>query len=278
MSHELNQIDWTRVAAPQADGYDTRVVQRYLAEGPYSTRPVRPVPEGYPLWPDFEGPGRLITMADHTRPSPELFDQPPDHTLIQQGLQLLTHWPGGERLCQELVRAVCPLTHNKGEQIGHGCTCGHFGDDWGWLYVTADNAWGFVEGLVHEIGHWKLRAFGIWFETWDTTLLANSPADLYDSPVRKDVPRPMGAVLHAQYSYIHVAQLCVRVLASLATPTKSNVDWTQLQLDRITEGQATVRAHATPSDEAGADFLHGLDAWTTDVLAEGHATIARVDV
>jgi hypothetical protein len=84
----------------------------------------------------------------------------------------------------------------------------------------------------------------------------------------------MGAVLHGQYSYVHVAQMLVKILA--ATPPaqrqQNDLSWVGVQLGRIAEGQTTLRAYArgTPAGEA---FLSGLDAWTTRVLETGKALL-----
>jgi HEXXH motif-containing protein len=191
------------------------------------------------------------------------------------GLALISAWPVVERQCAELVLALAPLT--QGSATGsHGCTCGNFGDDWGWIYVTADSLWGFAEGIVHEMAHWKLRAMGIWFEHWTDLLLLNDPAERYESPVRKDMPRPMGAVLHGYYSYVHVAAMCVAMLKAAKAPTAGDVDWTEVQLSRIEEGQATVRAFARGTPGVGDEFLAGLDEWATRVLTEGREVVAQV--
>lgn len=266
----MDTIDWGRVAAPQADGSDIEATLSALGASRYAARLIKPVPDHAPhIWPT--GRARWVTLADHSRPDPSFQDIAPDSPQVLAGLKCLDAWPAGKRMAQELLLALCPMTLGHPQQ-GHGCTCGQFSDDWGWIYVTADNPWGFAEGIVHETAHWKLRAFGIWFEDWTDTLLANRVDELYASPVRKDKPRPMGAVLHAQYSYVHVAAMCTALLKATPAPTQTDVDWTALQVSRITEGRATLNAHARGT-EAGEAFLAGLDAWTQDVIAEGTAAV-----
>jgi HEXXH motif-containing protein len=167
-----------------------------------------------------------------------------------------------------VLTAICPLTRGV-PQGGHGCCCGNYHDDFGWIYVTADDPWGFAEGIVHEMAHWKLRALGVQFEDWTDLLLKHQPTELYASPVRKDKPRPMGAVLHAQYSYVHVAEMVRRMYEAAPYPTPADASWLAIQLARIKEGQGTLRAHARGTPGVGDMFLEGLDFWTTEVLSTG---------
>lgn len=266
-------VDWRRVAEPQADGYDIQVTLDALTKGRYVEKAIRAVPEKAPLiWP--EGRARFIQLSDNVQPDEALKDLSVDSEGVQRGLKLLDAWPVVRPLCAQLLIGVCPLT--MGLPLGgHGCSCGNFGDDWGWIYVTADSPTGFAEGIVHEMAHWKLRAFGIWFEDWTEHLLMNDPSTLYVSPVRKDIARPMGAVLHAQYSYVHVAAMCVAMLNVTEAPTSEHYDWTALQLKRITEGQLTLNANAIGTLDQGIPFLAGLDDWTTRVLEEGWASVAK---
>lgn len=190
-------------------------------------------------------------------------------------MRRLELWPAARRQCAEVLHAITPLTqvggcHGGG---GHGGSCGQYRDDFGWIYATADGAWGFAEGIVHEMAHWKLRALGVWFEEWTDLLLENKSDERYASPVRKDTLRPMGAVLHGQYSYVHVAQMVVHMLAAEPQPSPGDFEWVDLQLARIAEGQGTLRAHARGTPGIGDAFLIGLDDWTTRVLAAGRALV-----
>lgn len=273
----MTAVDWRRVAEPQEDGYDIIATLQAVTQSRYASfARTRPMPADRSLvWP--EGRTRFVKLADNVAPDSTLRDMPPDHINVKQGLRLLDTWPIIRPLCRQVLIGLAPLTMGvPGGSGSHGCCCGNFGDDFGWIYVTADSPSGFAEGIVHEMGHWKLRALGIWFEDWTDTLLLNSPSELYTSPVRKDIERPMGAVLHAQYSYIHVAAICVAILKATLQPTKDDVDWTALQLRRIEEGQHTVRSYAHGTPEAGVPFLEGLDDWTTRVLKEGWEALGPI--
>lgn len=266
-------IDWKRVAEPQEDGYDAKVTLQYLEQSRYAQHMKQPPSDAVKVWP--EGRSVFVNMAASCcKPSNDLTDLPYDAPTVRKGLAMLDLWPAVKRQNQELMIALSPLSLG-GSESGHGCTCGNYGDDWGWIYVTADNPWGLAEGIVHETGHWKLRALGVWFENWTDLLLLNDPKDRYVSPVRKDMTRPMGAVLHAQYSYIHVAEMCVRMLAASDKPNSSDYEWTELQLTRIAEGQGTLREHARGTPGVGEPFLDGVDEWTTRVREMGAKAMER---
>lgn len=269
-------IDWARLAEPQEDGYDTAVLLELLKTGHYAERQQPAPPAGDPVWVD--GRARwMVELPPEKRPSPDYELLPPDDSFVRGGLQLLDLWPAARRQSADILIGLCPLTmlaYASRRGGGHGGSCGHFGDDFGWIYCTADDTWGFAEGIVHEMGHWKLRALGMWFEDWTPLILDHKPDELFVSPVRKDKARPMGAVLHAQYSYIHVARISTLTLRATQEPQKQDVDWAELQLNRITEGQGTLREHARGTSGVGELFLRGVDEWTTRVLEEGRAIVA----
>lgn len=268
-------IDWAKVGVPQGDGYDSTAILAALCVGRYAGKEVVPA-AGERLW--LPGRAKLISdVAPHQMPSDEYRILPPDDAIVLAGLRMLDLWPAVRDQCGAVLHALCPMTMVSRASIrgqGHGCSCGHFGDCFGWIYVTADDPWGFAEGVVHEMAHWKLRALGVWFEDWTALLLENRFDELYASPVRKDKPRPMGAVLHAQYSYIHVARMTSLMLQAKERPDAQDIDWAALQLHRITEGQGTLREHARGTLGVGKPFLEGIDAWTTEVLTDGHVIVA----
>jgi hypothetical protein len=271
----MTAVDWRRVAEPQEDGYDVQVALDAFTRSRYAHKTPRALPHDVPLvW--KEGRASFVRLADNVAPDDVMKDLPTDDRRVQQGLLLIDTWPAVRLGCAQLLIGLAPLTMGFPDASGggHGCCCGNFGDDFGWIYVTADSASGFAEGIVHEMAHWKLRAFEIWFEDWTQALLLNRPDELYASPVRKDMTRPMGAVLHAQYSYVHVAAICNAMLKATPDPTKDDYDWTALQLRRITEGQGTLREFARGTPDAGVPFLEGLDNWTARVLKEGWDAVA----
>ena len=264
-------MDWAKLAEPQLDGSDTAAILEYAANTRY--RDIKPA-SGAVMWTD--GRARFQHSLQYL-PSNEYTYLPDYDQYVTAGLKQLDLWPAVRRQCAEFLVAVVPLTQvNHPRGGGHGCICGHYADDFGWIYVSAEDVWGFAEGIVHEMAHWKLRALGMWFEEWTDLILLNKPEELYESPVRKDKPRPMGAVLHAQYSYIHVARMTTLQLQALEKPNNQDWEWLELHLKRITEGRDTLRQHARGTPGFGDAFLSGVNEWTDRVIAEGRAAVAAV--
>ncbi|MCK9494156.1 MAG: HEXXH motif-containing putative peptide modification protein [Dehalococcoidia bacterium] len=121
-----------------------------------------------------------------------------------------------------------------------GGSCGPGIAGWGSVMVSASNPVGYAEGVVHELAHHKLRAIGVEMEEHDGKIITNDPAEMYESGVRKDKPRPMSAVLHAHYSYLHVTEIEVRAHAT----GYSMLGMLPHQVRRLTEGRAVIAAHA----------------------------------
>lgn len=249
--------DWSRVAEPQDDGYDTGVIAAYAAER-YGFAPRAERPEG-PAWLDGWVP---MVRQDA---GPALTAAPFDHPHLILGERLLDAWPAFREQARRLLTAFAPIWGgNAPNPRQSGCSCGGL-KEWGGVTVTVDSPPGFAAGVAHELGHWKLHALGVHLEEWDAGLLANDPAELYDSPIRKDKPRPMGAVLQAQYSYLHVLDLELRMRARGEEFTM----W-DLNAKRIAEGSATIRAHVRTTED-GAAFVGACLAWGDRLVAAAAA-------
>ena len=129
------------------------------------------------------------------------------------------------------------------------------------------------QAVVHEMAHHKLRAFGVANEQ-AIRIIANSTDELYPSPIVLDRLRPMTAVLHAQYSFIHVTQLDVQC-SSRRTIQTSAVTFgsADRNASRMEMGFKTLRAHAH-ADESGRDFLGAFYDWCDTVLSKSRDLIS----
>ena len=120
---------------------------------------------------------------------------------------------------------------------------------------------GAAEAIVHEMAHQKLRVLGVSFES-ASRVVGNDRRSLYVSPIIKDRLRPMTAVLHAQYSYIHVTQLDIHILEFERDDQRRDVLRNRLNVNllRILDGQTTLRKHFEPGPH-GREFMVGLSSW-----------------
>lgn len=143
--------------------------------------------------------------------------------------------------------------------VGTGFTRGHFSgasSNPEWLYSSIDDPFGGAEGLLHEYGHLALKRMGVFYEHW-SNVLANDPGELYVSPIRKDKLRPMGAVLHAQYSYLYVTEFEKRGLRI----GRGDTETFNINQARLAKGVAEIEQHAKPAP-GSEDFLQGVIDWS----------------
>jgi prolyl 4-hydroxylase len=136
---------------------------------------------------------------------------------------------------------------------------------------------GLAEAMVHEMAHQKLRALGVSFES-AAAVVGNDPSDLYISPIIKDRLRPMTAVMHAEYSYVHVTALDIHLLRAERDPARRAVlrEVLARNLARIEEGIACIRTHLRPGDH-GPEFMEGFYDWAERTVREAHELLARAD-
>ena len=266
------EIDWARMAEPQEDGYDNAITLLEAAKRYNFSKSPREEPT------IFEGQVNLRTeelrLIDH------LVAAPLNARSVLEAEALLKTWPVVYRQVQALVDTLYPLrdlNFSEYDEQSVGCTCGG-GKTWGSIYSTVTDPVGFVEGIVHEMGHWKLHALGVHLEDWDNLLL-NKPDDLYPSPIRKDKLRPVGAVLQAQWSYVYVTGIDAHILRDsleksardypdLEYPPKRAYRHLMINVKRIEEGRETLLSCAK-GDENGVPFLEAFYDWTDRVIADG---------
>jgi len=242
-------IDWSRVAAPQTDGYDRAAVRGAMRER-WGWEPNRQLPDGLGSF----GPGCGYSQATEVE--------------ILAVLAALDLWPDGRAMVASTVDVA--TYWRSTEPGGVGCSCGHWQPpETGGatvVFTTVGDPIGGAEGLVHEAGHLRLHALGVDLEAHDGRLLANAPDELHVSPIRKDKLRPMSAVLQAQYSYVWVTALDLAV-GDAATEHLS------VNLPRVITGRATIERGArwTP---AGAEWWGGLCRWMDDVFEDGRRRLS----
>src|SRR5690606_24619749 len=148
-----------------------------------------------------------------------------------------------------------------------GCVCGNYVpgqmDEYMHIYTTVFDDVGGAEGIVHETGHQRLHCLGVDLETHTGLLLRNDPAERYVSPIRKDTLRPMSAVLQAQYSYVNVTQLDLKVYE--VDPERGR-SYLMINLPRIKEGFDEIHRNIKLTTE-GQQWYDGFCRWTDRVIA-----------
>jgi HEXXH motif-containing protein len=278
----LDMIDWSRLAEPQPDQYDTEVTLRLASSTTSAARPrmyertsVGNAPaifdgevairHAYRSWPEFE----LLLSQYHLR------DAPTDHPNISTAAEYVRSWPLGFAQCQRLLETIHPVLDPRfpleSSEIYRGSLCHSYEHLFGTMWATIFCPIGLAEAFVHEMAHQKLRALGVSFES-ATTIVGNDPSDLYVSPVIKERPRPMTAVLHAEYSYVYVTTLDTHMVKTERDPNRREILARVLHtnLSRIEEGYDTIRRHFKPGAH-GQEFMDGFYRWTESAISSARA-------
>ena len=140
----MTDIDWSRLAVPQDDGYDTEEFARRLSlpTGHTGQAAVRP-----------SSPGGL--------PNPTCQPAPVEHPNIPIALALLARWPTVARQFHRLISVIHPYSDPGQARLGALAlgSCSHSREtEPGVIHVTVDDYLGAAQGMAHEMAHLKLRA------------------------------------------------------------------------------------------------------------------------
>lgn len=271
-------LDWPRLAEPQRDGYDTEVIRTLASRCPSPLRPRpwrrRPV-DGAPTL--FDGTVAVRNRPAGGLPSPPWAPAPCDHPNLAAPEAILRLWPDLAAQFPALVDTIQPWTDPRLARSGvhvPGSSSHSHEDEFGVLMVTVDSAFGLAQALVHEMAHHKLRALGVSLLRADRVVV-NDPAALYRSPIITDRKRPMTAVLHAQYAFIHVTALDVAVHAAapVGDPLRDQAVYLLARnVPRMEAGREVLREHLR-TDEVGRAFAAAFDRWSGDVLQAGRSIL-----
>lgn len=273
----LETVDWSRMAEPQNDGYDTEMTLRLAENG---VTPLRSLPyrrrstDGEATFCD--GAVAVRRASERGMMTDALLPAKVDHPNIAAGGVLLSRWPNAYAQFTRLIDTVYPYTDPEQARMGDqalGSSSHSYEEDFGSVHATVDNALGFAQALIHEMSHQKLRALGVSIETAER-LVTNSPSEEFESPIRKDRKRPMSAVLHAQYSFIHVTALDLYMLAGATGQRERQLILMLLarNVPRMQSGYEEVARHVK-TDDAGRQFVDAFMKWSCDVLQRGQAEL-----
>jgi hypothetical protein len=266
-------IAWNRLAEPQDDQYDTRIVLEFARQRGYVRR------EPGDLLTCFDGKIAVRNECPDLAADCELTSA--DHPNVRKGCDLVRSWPAVFTQLQTLVDSVNLFLHTRTpyDDPGVGSMSGSGGTEFGAVSSTVNSAVGFAGSLVHELAHHKLRALGVQFETADR-LIKNPPEQKFRSPVRYDCLRPMSAVLQGQYAFTYSAAMCVEIIRPGAEPERDRRIAEQalaVKLPKLVFGLEVLKRHAE-ADAEGAEFLEGLYDWSYRLFEDGFGLLEKMGV
>ncbi|RVH69230.1 hypothetical protein CN198_14320 [Sinorhizobium meliloti] len=265
-------VDWERISEPQSDQYDSRVIlemvgPQFKQQGPANGDDIRV----------FDN--RVVCKPNTYWDAEEFPPVEANHPNVALACELIGRWPPAFEQCQHLLSEILVSWWCGATSKTLGCSSGPGPSGFGSVCVTVFNPLGAAEGIVHELAHHKLRALGIQVEAAEQFII-NSSAELYHSPIRYDKLRPMSAVLHAEYSYLHVAQLDINVARSLKTKPEQRAIAAQalaIYLPKLEYGRSVIENNIR-LDGNGVAFLRGLLGWLEDVIRIGYCILDDLEV
>ncbi|CAN5535935.1 hypothetical protein BH09BAC6_BH09BAC6_33220 [soil metagenome] len=272
--NDSEKIDWSKMCIPQSDQYDTRMILYLAMHGtsplrkvPYQRRPVEDAPTC------CDGTVALRLFPDRVFSTDNVVPAAFDHPNLERGAQFLARWPAAYTQFKTLMDTVYPYSDLGQAKMGayaFGSSSHSFENEFGGIHVTVDDPIGMAQAMIHEMAHQKLRAMGVSFEVAER-LITNPPSERFVSPIRKDKTRPMTAVFHAQYSFMHVTALNLYMLKA----AKDEPERTRIlmllgrNVPRMQQGYDVISENIT-TDTEGSNFVNEFMRWSTDVIAEGY--------
>lgn len=249
------------MSEPQPDGYDTAVLlelEKAQGQG-----------QGGMALPDkahrLYARGVLLSNEDPLIPSPRYGPVEGVPPVLDRAIAYVARWPAMSRQWPAIVRTIQCFTDT--ETSRPLCSSSHsVGSRPGVIALTVDCPLAAAQAIVHETAHLKLRMMGVGNESADR-IVANPPDALHESPIVTEMLRPMTAVLHAQYSFMHVLQLDLEMLSQEDDPVVRD-DIRSLiarNAPRMAKGLATLRRELR-TDAAGAEFCDGFFGWCDAAL------------
>ncbi|MEM1323169.1 MAG: HEXXH motif-containing putative peptide modification protein [Bacteroidota bacterium] len=266
-------IDWSRMVKPQKDAYDTEMLRK-LAKSRQYTGPKRfqlmEPPADAPRI--FGGQVALAHLRDDLR-SPERYQHGnPEHPNFAIAETLLKRWPEAYEQFAQLMQIVHPMEDVmvKNKRQPRGSSSHSEGDKFWTMYTTYYDPIGLAQAYVHEMAHNKLRAMGIFID-WAQHMILNDPNDLYVSPIITTRKRPMTAVFHAQYSFMHVTALDVAMIEKEEDPAQLKILYFFLHrnLTRMEQGDKEIKKYIQ-LDRPGEVFVNHFYTWTQSVFEKAH--------
>ena len=273
----IHTTDWSRMAVPQADGYDTRILLEFRE---HEDLPLRPFPHRCRA---FEGAatfcdGRVTIRfaSEHGLMPSNLLPASLDHPNLAAAANLLARWPEACSQFTQLVDTVYPYTDPQQAVFGQwalGSSSNSSSDELGSLHVTVDSALGLTQALLKEMAHQKLRSLGV-AASGANRLIVNDSTEQFESPVRKDRLLPMTAVFHGQYSFMHVTALDLHMLARAESEWERQCILMLLarNIPRMQAGCEVISSHIR-TDAAGEPFLEAFMNWSRSILQSSQAEL-----
>lgn len=262
-------MNWQRIAFPQKDLYDSRAIReiglKHIREYACENEQL--------LFTCFEDKIKVAHIHPHCLYT-DMENFHPGQDVFLKAEQYLRLWPEVYGQVPYFVNYINPIQSDffAAEPLGSSSGCSS--DEFGVIYLTANHPFPLAEAIVHEMAHLKLIALGVDYEK-ATALITNDPGQLYYSPVRQ-TGRPMTAVFHAQYSFMHILNLDVLMLeASKTDPLYMQyISLAGDTLSKMQEGHLMIQQNIQ-ADKDGIAFINSFMIWSEAVMEKASGIITN---
>ena len=268
-------IAWEKLARPLPNLYDAAVILAFASaeQSPRcGRRYTRRTPaSGERTFFGGEISVRHLSTVCNLPSLPFAENGPLDAPQIDTAESLIRNWPEGYEAFAVLMDTLSPIISRGASEY----SASHSEEDlFGTMYATVHDPLALAECCVHEMAHHKLRALGVGVNR-ARTILRNSPDELYVSPIIKDRKRPMSAVLHATYAFLHVLELLIAVATKETRPAFRTTAIARMARDgtRVEEGVQVIRESGV-FDGNGVAFFSGLSEWAEVALRRSQVIAA----
>lgn len=264
-----DEFEWDKLAEPQADQYDSKLILHFALASSSPRCCHQYVPR--PLTGRYLFCDKMVStgyLREECPGAPMMRNGPLDHPHLSQASELLREWPAAYRQFQLLMHTVHPIDFSEPAVTRSGSVSHSDSSVFGGMFGSVFDPVGLAEAFVHEMAHNKLRALGVGNEH-ARLLIVNGPRELFQSPVTRVGMRPMTAVLHAEYSFVHVVQLESDLLRCPAAEDERPrlLASYRKNMEKICRGWKVVQ-EGCRADRYGAAFLRGLGSWVERLVAE----------
>ena len=260
------------MSRPRADGYDTEEILR-LAEAAGARNGG---PDAASRSPTVCAGQVALSNDGPLLPCPPYCPVEGVPATLQRAIAYVERWPAMAAQWPRIVATIQCFTDP--EHGGKLRSSSHSVDSRPrTIALTVDCPLATAQAIVHETAHLKLRMMGVRNESSDR-IVTNASDALYDSPIVRDMKRPMTAVLHAQYSFMHVLQLDLEMLGQERDPQvrRDIKSLISRNAPRMAQGLATLRAEIR-TDQPGSAFCEGFFSWCETALEMSRAALNAQD-
>lgn len=264
--------DWGIMAFPKKNGSDTTLFLKYAKDSNLTIEP-KATSKEQRIFNDkvalrhFKWETNFLNSFEHA---------PFNHSSIKEAEDLVALWPEVHRQFGALIQAFNPmLIKGVEDKKSHSSSNSHQPDaTLGAVWATVHNPVLLAQAFVHELAHNKLFALGQHFIAI-SPLFKNESNEVFDSPIRLDIPRPISAVFHGVYAFTHVLALD-NILFEKGSKKhqKQCLNLMKLNALRVKKGLDLIQKCAKLTIE-GEAFMNPFYKWATQEITKALKTYGK---